>query len=76
MSTASPSPGDPLHLTTDPTRCVGAGHCVLTSPTTFDQTPAGTVTLLRRTVPESERHTIEEALSLCPSKAIRLVTSG
>jgi ferredoxin len=71
VSGSSPSPGD-ARVTTDPSRCVGAGQCVLTDPTTFDQSDAGTVTLLRTTVDSVTL--IEEAVSLCPGQAIALTT--
>lgn len=70
MSNASPSPGDRIHVTVDPSRCVGAGQCVRTDPTIFDQSEEGTVRLLRDDLPIDLAETLAEAASLCPGKAI------
>nr|WP_026421164.1 ferredoxin [Actinokineospora inagensis] len=59
-----------MSLTADPSRCVGAGHCVRSAPEVFDQSEDGTVVLLRAEVPESDG--VLDALDLCPSLATRL----
>jgi len=61
-------------IVADTTRCVGAGQCVLTDPTTFDQDSThGTVMLLRDELPDEVLATVREAQFLCPSRALSLV---
>lgn len=70
MSGPSPSSGDRVHVTVDPSRCIGAGQCVRTDPTIFDQSDEGTVRLLRDDLPADLAETVAEAEALCPGKAI------
>lgn len=51
--------------------CIGAGKCVLVAPTLFDQTEEGTVLLLRDPGTDDEAD-VREAVTLCPSRALRL----
>jgi ferredoxin len=61
-------------IVADTTRCVGAGQCVLTDPTTFDQdSTRGTVMLLRDELPDEVVAAARQAQSLCPSRALSLV---
>jgi ferredoxin len=58
-------------IVADTTRCVGAGQCVLTDPTTFDQDgTTGTVVLLRDNLPDDLLATARQAQYLCPSRAL------
>ncbi|HEX3787453.1 MAG TPA: (4Fe-4S)-binding protein [Pseudonocardiaceae bacterium] len=62
-----------MRIVADTDVCVGAGQCVLTDPTLFDQNDAdGTVVVL---VPEPTGDRIgaaEQAVRLCPSGALSL----
>ena len=61
-------------IVADTTRCVGAGQCVLTDPTTFDQDSThGTVILLRDDLPDEVLATARQAQHLCPGRALSLV---
>jgi len=61
-------------IVADPTRCVGAGQCVLTDPATFDQDSThGTVILLRDDLPDEALATARQALHLCPGHALSLL---
>ena len=62
-----------MHIVTDPDRCVGAGQCVLTDPTTFDQNEEdGTVVVLRDPPDEQTAARVREAVHICPSRALSL----
>jgi ferredoxin len=61
-------------IVADTTRCIGAGQCVLTDPTTFDQDSTdGTVMLLRDDIPDEGLATARRAQYLCPSRALSFV---
>ncbi|GAA5187213.1 ferredoxin [Rugosimonospora acidiphila] len=64
-----------MRVVADTSRCVGAGQCVLTDPTTFDQDEQdGTVVLLRDEPLDSEVSArVREAVDICPSQALSLV---
>jgi ferredoxin len=52
--------------------CVGAGQCVLAAPEVFDQgDDDGLVVVLRDPGPGDERD-VRQAVSTCPSQALRL----
>ena len=70
MSSDSRSPGDQVHVSVDPSRCVGAGHCVRTDPTVVDQSAQGTVRLRRDELPADHAEALTEAEALCPGRAI------
>ncbi|MFJ2177901.1 ferredoxin [Streptomyces sp. NPDC087851] len=62
-------------IVADRTRCVGAGQCVLTAPELFDQTEDdGTVVVLAEEVGEDDLDRVREAVHICPSGALTLVT--
>ncbi len=66
-----------MRVVADTSRCVGAGQCVLTDPTVFDQNDTdGTVTLLTHRVDEATLPGVREAVDLCPSRALSLVPVG
>lgn len=70
---------DTLRVIIDQTRCVGAGLCVLSSGTVFDQRDEdGVVTLLQQFPEPAAYQSILEAARNCPSKAIKVepVDSG
>ncbi|MGW7434606.1 ferredoxin [Streptomyces sp. NPDC054849] len=65
-----------MKVTLDPERCVGAGHCVLSAATVFDQDETDGIVLLLD--PEPAEHlaaAVHEAADLCPARAI-LVTGA
>ena len=70
VSNAFRSLGDPVHVDVDTARCVGAGQCVRTEPTVFEQSDEGIVRLLRGSLPGSLRPLVTEAAALCPAQAI------
>ena len=53
--------------------CVGAGQCVLTEPAVFDQDDDGTVTVLIEHPEGEHAGSAQEAVNLCPSRALSLV---
>ncbi|WP_026422111.1 ferredoxin [Actinokineospora inagensis] len=57
----------------DPTACVGAGQCVLTEPTVFDQDEDGIVTLTTTHPEGPAAAAARTAVTLCPSGALSLV---
>ncbi|WSA29761.1 ferredoxin [Streptosporangium sp. NBC_01755] len=60
-----------MKVTTDTSRCIGAGMCVLTVPEVFDQSEEdGTVVLLDETPPPELHAAVRRAERLCPSGAI------
>jgi ferredoxin len=62
-----------IRIVADTTRCAGAGQCVLTDPTTFDQDSThGTVILLRDHLPDEALTTARQAQDLCPTRALSL----
>jgi len=63
-----------MRIVADLDRCVGAGQCVLTDPTTFDQNDEdGTVVVLRDHPEDQETSArAREAVHVCPSRALSL----
>ncbi|MGX7672294.1 ferredoxin [Plantactinospora sp. DSM 117369] len=63
-----------MRITADLDRCVGAGQCVLTEPTVFDQRDDdGTVIVLRSDPEDAETiGRVREAIRICPSQALAL----
>ncbi|GIJ52087.1 ferredoxin [Virgisporangium aliadipatigenens] len=60
-----------LSIRVDRDVCVGAGNCVRTLPTVFDQDDEqGLVVLTDPTPPEAQKDLLQEAVDLCPSGAI------
>jgi ferredoxin len=61
-------------IVVDRDRCVGAGLCVWTLPTTFDQSEEdGRVVYFGQdTISPDQEHLSRQAASLCPSGAISL----
>ncbi|GCD91163.1 ferredoxin [Nocardioides sp. LS1] len=61
-----------MNVEIDEEMCVGAGQCVLTAPLVFDQREEDGIAILVEDPPKSERENVEEAVSRCPSRAIRM----
>ena len=51
-------------------KCIGAGQCVLSAPSVFDQDDDGIVVLRDPTPPPSEHEAVRKAARLCPAVAI------
>ncbi|WP_030608072.1 ferredoxin [Streptomyces sclerotialus] len=65
---------EPLRLSVDRERCVGAGMCALTAPEVFDQDDEEGLTVLLHPEPAPEhRAAARMAAGLCPAGAIALI---
>ncbi|GAB2714584.1 ferredoxin [Nocardia thraciensis] len=61
----------------DRERCIGSGMCVMTAPEVFDQSDEDGRVLLLDSTPASDRDAaVREAVLLCPSDAINLVSKA
>ena len=70
-------PREPLRLSTDRDRCVGAGMCALTSAEVFDQDDENGLVVLLQPAPAPEyRAAARMAAGLCPAGAIALGSPG
>jgi ferredoxin len=58
----------------DRDRCIGAGMCVMTDEAVFDQDDDGVVVVLTEDVPDGEQKRVRDAVDLCPSGALSLLT--
>jgi ferredoxin len=54
--------------------CMGAGVCVMTADKTFDQDDDGIVVLVSDRVSAGEENVVRNAVRMCPSGALRIVT--
>ena len=62
-----------MRIVADTTRCVGAGQCVLSEPSVFDQDETdGTVLVLAERPGEAVLAGVREAADTCPSQALSL----
>jgi len=62
-----------MKIVADRSRCVGAGQCVLTDQTLFDQDDAeGCVLVLVEEVAGDQLASAKEAVNVCPSQALSL----
>ncbi|MFJ5925154.1 ferredoxin [Kitasatospora sp. NPDC092948] len=59
-------------VTVDRSRCMAAGHCVVSVPEVFDQGDDGLVVLLDGAPVEERWQAVRLAVSLCPSRALSL----
>ncbi|MDA3628775.1 ferredoxin [Saccharopolyspora sp. WRP15-2] len=63
-----------MRIEADLDRCAGAGQCVLSAPTWFDQDEEdGRVIVLAAEVDGSGAEEVREAVRLCPAQALALV---
>jgi ferredoxin len=53
--------------------CIGAGMCVMTADTVFDQDDTGIVLVRTERVPDGAEQRVRDAVNLCPSGALRLL---
>ena len=54
--------------------CIQAGNCVMAADTLFDQDDDGIVMVLVDEVPDDEEDRAREAVKLCPSQALRVIS--
>jgi ferredoxin len=52
--------------------CIGAGQCVITAPSVFDQDEDGIVVVVEERPGEMELPDVRAALDLCPSQSLSL----
>lgn len=62
-----------MRITADRDLCIGAGLCVTSSEAVFDQDDDGIVLLLVEEPEGADAQAAEQAVSLCPSGALRVV---
>ena len=60
-----------LHVTVDHQQCQGVGYCERVAPQVFRLGDDAVSHVIDSHPPESERAAVEEAATLCPSRAIR-----
>ena len=60
-----------LHVTVDHQQCQGVGYCERVAPRVFRLGDDALSHVIDPHPPESERDAVEEAATLCPSRAIR-----
>lgn len=60
-----------LHVTVDHQQCQGVGYCERVAPRVFRLGDDARAHVIDSHPPESERGAVEEAATLCPSRAIR-----
>ncbi|WP_063726042.1 ferredoxin [Streptomyces monomycini] len=69
-------PREPLRLSADRDRCVGAGMCALTAPGVFDQDDdEGLVVVLDAAPAAEHRAAARMAVGLCPAGAVALTSA-
>ena len=61
-----------MRITADRDLCIGAGLCVTSSEAVFDQDDDGIVLLLVEEPEGTDAQAAEQAVSLCPSGALRV----
>jgi ferredoxin len=64
-----------MKIIADTSVCVGAGQCVLTDSTLFDQSEDDGTVIVVNPTPETDelRAAAREAVHICPSQALSLV---
>ena len=62
-----------MRITTDTDKCVGAGQCVYTAPTIFDQDEDAIVVVLDQSPGDDQLALVRGAVDRCPSGALALV---
>lgn len=61
-----------MRVVANPRGCIGAGQCVITAPSVFDQDEDGIVVVLQERPGEAELPEVRAALDLCPSQSLTL----
>ena len=60
-----------LHVTVDHQQCQGVGYCERVAPNVFQLGEDALSHVIDSHPPDSKRAAVEEAATLCPSRAIR-----
>ncbi|CAM4345461.1 Ferredoxin-1 [Mycobacterium basiliense] len=63
-----------MKVSADREICMASGVCVMTADAFFDQDADGVVRLASDDVPADEEHSVRNAVRLCPSGALQLVS--
>ena len=63
-----------MKIAADRDVCIQAGNCVMAADTLFDQDDDGIVMVLVDEVPDDEEDHAREAVKLCPSQALRVIS--
>ena len=63
-----------MKVIADRDTCISAGNCVMVASAVFDQDDDGIVVVLVDEVPEAEEEHAREAVMLCPSQALSVVS--
>jgi len=63
-----------VRVVANPGSCIGAGQCVVTAPSVFDQDEDGIVVVLDEHPGDDELADVRDALDVCPSRSLRLAT--
>lgn len=61
-----------MKVVVDFTRCTGLGICESMAPEFFEVNDAGALELLKADLTEDELQSVEEAVSGCPTEALRI----
>lgn len=61
-----------MNISSDRTRCVGSGNCVLTAPEIFDQDDSGLVAIRAASPPAELRKAARAAAAHCPAAALTI----
>lgn len=61
-----------MKLIADRDACIASGNCMMVSEVLFDADDDGLVVLRTENVPESEESHARQAVTICPSMALRL----
>jgi ferredoxin len=61
-----------VKIVVDYNKCNGLGLCEATAPDYFEVQDDGSLTLLREEGEEADRAILEEAVTSCPTEALRL----
>jgi ferredoxin len=64
-----------MKIEVDYDKCTGLGICESLAPDHFEVNESGDLILLKEDVSEDELQAIEEAISGCPTEALRLLKS-
>ena len=62
-----------MKVAVDFTKCTGLGICESLAPTVFEVNEDGSLLLLKEDIGDGEMQGVEEAVSGCPTEALRLV---
>ena len=63
-----------MKISADRDVCISAGNCVMAADAVFDQDDDGIVVVLVDEVPATEEEHAREAVKLCPSQALRVIS--